>query len=85
VRLPIPDSTGSSTDTTTPPSTVNTTQGFLDGIRHIKYANGVIVVESEKSNRVIRFLRSNRANVHSWSIELSEREAEALTDHKSED
>ena len=59
--------------------------GFLDGIRHIKYANGVIVVESEKSNRVIRFLRSNRANVHSWSIELSEREAEALTDHKSED
>ena len=59
--------------------------GFLDGIRHIKYANGVIVVDGENGNRVIRFLRSNRAKVHSWSIELSAREAEMLTDHKRKD
>ena len=45
----------------------------------------MIVVDSENSNKVIRFLRSNRAKVHSLSIELSAREADVLTVHKSED
>ena len=52
--------------------------GFLDGIRHIKYDNGVIVVDTEDSKKVIRFLRSNKAKVHSWSVDLSEREEDIL-------
>jgi hypothetical protein len=59
--------------------------GFLDGVMHIKYANGVIVVGSKNGNRMKRSLKSNRAKVHSQSIELSARVAEALADHKSED
>ncbi len=53
--------------------------GFLDGIRHIKYANGVILVDNENGRKVIRFLRSNKARVHSWPVDLSEMEAEMLT------
>ena len=52
--------------------------GFLDGIRYIKYDNGVIVVDSGNSNKVIRFLRSNKAKVHSWSVDLSKRETDIL-------
>ncbi len=61
--------------------------GFLDGIRHIKYDNGVIVVDTQNSKKVIRFLRSNKAKVHSWSVDLSEREEDILrgTDNKGMD
>ncbi|MGC8562322.1 MAG: hypothetical protein ACP5NO_03890 [Thermoplasmata archaeon] len=61
--------------------------GFLDGIRHIKYANGVIAVDTKNSNKVIRFLRSNKAKVHSWSVDLSKKEEDILngSDNKGTD
>ena len=52
--------------------------GFLDEMRHIKYANGVIVIAEENSRKVIRFLKSNKAKVFSWTVELSEEEANLL-------
>lgn len=52
--------------------------GFLEGMGHIKYANGVIMVGSDDSRRVIRFLKSNEARVLSWTVELSEKEAKVL-------
>ncbi len=55
---------------------------FLDGITHIKYANGVIVVGRENGKSVIRFLKSSGARVFSWSIDLSDEEAKLLKGNK---
>ena len=48
--------------------------GFLDRIRYIKYANGVIIVRKENSSMVVEYLRENRAKVFQWEVELSRKE-----------
>jgi hypothetical protein len=48
--------------------------GFLDDIRYIRYANGVILVRRENSGKVIRYLKENKAKVYQWEVELSKKE-----------
>ncbi len=48
--------------------------GFLDGIRYIKYANGVILVRKEDSSMIVEYLKENKARVFQWEVQLSRKE-----------
>ena len=52
--------------------------GFLDRIRYIKYANGVILVMKENSSLVAKYLEENNAKVFQWEVKLSKMEETEL-------
>ncbi len=54
--------------------------GFLDGIRYIKYANGVILVRSENSDLVVEYLKENGARIYKWEVPISRKEESDLRD-----
>ena len=56
----------------------NRVPGLLDGIKHIRYINSVIIVRKEDSERIVKFLEEYNADVHTWKVKLSESEANLL-------
>ncbi len=56
----------------------NRVPGLLDGIKHIRYINSVIIVRKEDSEKIIKFLKEYNADVHTWEVKLSESEANLL-------
>ncbi len=48
--------------------------GFLDSIRYIKYAKGVILVEKENSDMIVEYLENNMAKVFHWDVQISGKE-----------
>ena len=52
--------------------------GFLDRIRYIKYANGVILVMKENSSPFVEYLRENSAKVFQWEVKLSKMDETGL-------
>ena len=53
-------------------------KGVLDGVRSIRYANGVFMVRKEDARKVLRFLKDNGATVTVWDVLPREREWKAL-------
>ncbi len=56
----------------------NRVPGLLDGIKHIRYINSIIIVRKEDSEKIIKLIKEYNADVHTWEVKLSESDANLL-------
>ncbi len=52
--------------------------GLLDQRKHLRYPNGVILLQGGEEREVIDFLKRNKAEVFCWNVILSDKEKELL-------
>ena len=53
-------------------------EGFLDGIRNIRYAKGIIMIRREDQRRVVAYLRRRGATVSKWEVLPGNKEQKQL-------
>jgi hypothetical protein len=52
--------------------------GLLDNVKHVRYPNSVILIGKKDKKKIIDFLKENNAEIYTWEIKLSKKEAKQL-------